>query len=194
MKSLIFFYHFPSAQNYIHRHLYGADMSSFTNSPVFRIFAHFSFQCHHMSIYTSLGRPQGAVTLLRGCEWWRYVWAWSTRRGLKPKFYRLPRPWSLWGSSPARENSHIKTGNRTRNLMLSSQKLWPPSHETGLMLILTLSLLMYIYGAPCKARNFNVVCTYGPTFGNAESRLFLFAAQCFNTESMQKVILWHSCV
>jgi hypothetical protein len=33
---------------------------------------------------------------------------------------------------------------------------------------------------------------YGPTFGNAESRLFLFAAQCFNTESMQKVILWHS--
>jgi hypothetical protein len=28
---------------------------------------------------------------------------------------------------------------------------------------------------------------YGPTFGNVESRLFLFAAQCFNTESMQKV-------
>jgi hypothetical protein len=28
---------------------------------------------------------------------------------------------------------------------------------------------------------------YGPTFGNAESRLFLFAAQCFNIESMQKV-------
>jgi hypothetical protein len=39
---------------------------------------------------------------------------------------------------------------------------------------LTLSLLMsYIYGR---------------TFGNAESRLFLFAAQCFNIESMQKVI------
>jgi hypothetical protein len=34
---------------------------------------------------------------------------------------------------------------------------------------------------------------YGPTFGNAESRLFLFAAW-FNTESMQKVILRHSCV
>jgi hypothetical protein len=26
----------------------------------------------------------------------------------------------------------------------------------------------------------------GPTFGKAESRLFLFAAQCFNIESMQK--------
>jgi hypothetical protein len=35
---------------------------------------------------------------------------------------------------------------------------------------------------------------YGPAFDNAESRLFLFAAQCFNTESMQKIILWHSCV
>jgi hypothetical protein len=32
------------------------------------------------------------------------------------------------------------------------------------------------------------------TFDNAESRLFLFDAQCFNTESMQKVILYHSCV
>jgi hypothetical protein len=28
---------------------------------------------------------------------------------------------------------------------------------------------------------------YGPTFGNAESLLFLFSAQCFNIESMQKV-------
>jgi hypothetical protein len=28
---------------------------------------------------------------------------------------------------------------------------------------------------------------YGPTFGNAESRLFLFVAQCFNTESMRKL-------
>jgi hypothetical protein len=35
---------------------------------------------------------------------------------------------------------------------------------------------------------------YGPTFGNAESSFFVFAAQCFNTESVQKVILCHSCV
>jgi hypothetical protein len=48
---------------------------------------------------------------------------------------------------------------------------------------LTPSLLMsYIYGAPCKARNVNVVYIYGSMFGNAESRLFLFAAQCFNIE------------
>jgi hypothetical protein len=35
---------------------------------------------------------------------------------------------------------------------------------------------------------------YGPTFGNVESRLFVFAAQCFNAESMQTIILWHTCV
>jgi hypothetical protein len=35
---------------------------------------------------------------------------------------------------------------------------------------------------------------YVPTSGNAESRLFLLAAQCFNIESMEKVIMWHSCV
>jgi hypothetical protein len=63
--------------------------------------------------------------------------------------------------------------------------------------VLTLSLLMsYIYGTPCKARNFNVVytCMYGLTFGKDESRLFLFTAQCFNIDSMQKVFLCHSCV
>jgi hypothetical protein len=27
---------------------------------------------------------------------------------------------------------------------------------------------------------------YGPTFGNAESRIFLFAVQCCNTKTMQK--------
>jgi hypothetical protein len=32
---------------------------------------------------------------------------------------------------------------------------------------------------------------YGPTFGNAENRLFLYAAQCFKIESMQKVFLCH---
>jgi hypothetical protein len=47
-------------------------------------------------------------------------------------------------------------------------------------------LTSYIYGATCKARNFNIVYIYGPTFGSAEIRLFQFAAQRFNTESMQK--------
>jgi hypothetical protein len=31
-------------------------------------------------------------------------------------------------------------------------------------------------------------------FGNVESRLFLFAAQCFNIKSMQKDLVCYSCV
>jgi hypothetical protein len=35
-------------------------------------------------------------------------------------------------------------------------------------------------------------CIYGPTFGNAESRLFLFSARSFNVESMKKVLVCQS--
>jgi hypothetical protein len=64
---------------------------------------------------------------------------------------------------------------------------------------LTLSLLMsYIYVYVCVELlvkpEILTSYIYGPTFGNAESRLFLFAAQCFNIESMQNVFLCHSCV
>ena len=52
-------------------------------------------------------------------------------------------------------------------------------HNTAYVVILTLRLLMsYIYGAPSKARNANVVYIYiyiyiyGPTFGNAETVSF----------------------
>jgi len=30
-----------------------------------------------------------------------------------------------------RENSHGRTGNRTRDLMISSQRLWPLDREAG---------------------------------------------------------------
>jgi hypothetical protein len=46
-------------------------------------------------------------------------------------FYKLPRPLSLRVKSPARENFHGRTGNRTRDLMVSSQNFWPSNHETG---------------------------------------------------------------
>ena len=32
---------------------------------------------------------------------------------------------------PHKENSHGRTGNRTRDLVISSQKLWPLDHEAG---------------------------------------------------------------
>ena len=66
--------------------------------------------------------------------------------------------------------------------------------------LLTLRLLMsyiyiyiYIYGASSKARNANVVYIWTYVWQRWNS-LFLFAAQCFNTESMQRGFLCHICV
>jgi hypothetical protein len=70
----------------------------------------------------------------------------------------------------------------------------PNTHNTS-PVALTLILLMYIsYMELLVKPEILTSYVYGPTFGKAESRLFLFSAQCFNTESMQKVILCHSCV
>jgi hypothetical protein len=44
---------------------------------------------------------------------------------------KVPSPWSPWGSSTSRKNLHGRTGNRTRDLIISSQKLWPLDHEAG---------------------------------------------------------------
>jgi hypothetical protein len=44
---------------------------------------------------------------------------------LNPRSTKLSRAWSPWGSSLSRKNPHGRTGNRTRDLMISSQKLWP---------------------------------------------------------------------
>ena len=35
------------------------------------------------------------------------------------------------GNLPHKENSHGRGGNRTRDLVISSQKLWPLDHEAG---------------------------------------------------------------
>jgi len=53
--------------------------------------------------------------------------------------------------------------------------------------------MSYIYGAPSKARNANVVYIWTYVWQRYNS-LFLFAAQCFNTESMQRGFLCHICV
>ena len=65
--------------------------------------------------------------------------------------------------------------------------------QTILISHLTLRLLIScIYGAPCKARNANVVYMWTYVWQRWNS-LFLFAAQCFNTESMQRGFLCHIC-
>jgi hypothetical protein len=45
---------------------------------------------------------------------------------------KLPRPWSPCESSQSRKNPHGRTGNRNRDLKISSQELWPLDHEAGL--------------------------------------------------------------
>jgi hypothetical protein len=52
-------------------------------------------------------------------------------RALNLSSTKLPRPWSPWESFPWRKNPHGRTRNRTRDLMISSQKLWPLDHEAG---------------------------------------------------------------
>jgi hypothetical protein len=76
-----------------------------------------------------LGRPWGAVTLSRWDGWW-YMNK-SNRRGLNLSSTKLHRPWSPWESSPSRKNPHGRAENRTRDLIISSQKLWPLDHEAG---------------------------------------------------------------
>ena len=72
--------------------------------------------------------------------------------------------------------------------------VWAWSWLHILLFYLTLRLLMsYIYGAPSKARNANVVYIWTYVWQRWNS-LFLFAAQCFNTESMQRGFLFHICV
>jgi hypothetical protein len=77
-----------------------------------------------------LGLPRGSVTLSRWGGWW-CIWIWSNWRGLNLSSTQLPRPWSPWESSPSKKNFHDRTGNRTQDLMIRSQNLWPLDHEAG---------------------------------------------------------------
>ena len=49
------------------------------------------------------------------------------------------------GSSPHKENLYGKAGNRTRDLVISSQKLWPLDHEAGQVLkCITITAFTYL--------------------------------------------------
>jgi hypothetical protein len=104
-------------------------------------------QCHHMSLMDFVVSPPSCGQSVTDCWGWDAheaqlrcsdevdgdIWKWSTRRGLNLSSTKLPRPCSPWESSPSRKNPHGRSGNRTRDLMISSQKLWPPDYEAGQM-------------------------------------------------------------
>jgi hypothetical protein len=113
-----------------------------TNIPLFLF-----FKCHHLSFcglrgppswawqksnrLLRLGRLWGAVTLSHWCVSVDRGGC-SARRGLKPKFYQSTQTMVTAGIFPFKETSHGRAGNRTRDFMISNQRLWPLDHEAGL--------------------------------------------------------------
>jgi hypothetical protein len=104
-----------------------------------------------------LGCPWGAVTLSRWGGWW-YMNMRYQEGALNLSSTKLTRPWSPWGSSPSRKNPHGRNGNRTRDLMISSQKIWPLDHEAGVYLTKFLD-------------NFNKSHPYKPSRNSVQWRL-----------------------
>jgi hypothetical protein len=70
------------------------------------------------------------------------IWRWNARGVLSLLRLNLPTTQTMvtTGILPQRENSHGRTGNRTRDLMISSQRLWPLDHEAGQFLIVYLNI------------------------------------------------------
>jgi hypothetical protein len=93
--------------------------------------------------FLRLGRPPwGAVTLSR---WGGYIYEYKVPGGaLNLNSTKLPRPWSPWESSFSRKNPHDWTGNQTRDLMISSQKLWPLDHEACQYLLIIVPSVLHI--------------------------------------------------
>ena len=44
----------------------------------------------------------------------------------------------------SRKNTHGRAGNRTRDLMVSSQELWPTNHEAGLIMMMMMIIIIII--------------------------------------------------
>jgi hypothetical protein len=135
----------------------------------------FFFQYHHMSL-------MDFVVSLPGCgrsvtDFWGWeaheaqlrcpdevdgdIWIWSTRGALNLASAKLPRPWSAWESSLSRKNPHGRAGNRTRDIIISSQKLWPLDHEAGLWMDFNGIYYEQCCFSQTRCRNF-----YFPTIGN----------------------------
>jgi hypothetical protein len=93
------------------------------------------FQGHHMSLLDFMVSPPDCSRSVTD------VWSWDAHvtqlrcpgevDGLNLSSTKLPRPWSPWESSPSKKNPHGGARNRTRDLIISSQKPWPPDHAAA---------------------------------------------------------------
>jgi len=87
-----------------------------------------------------LGRPVGAVTLSRW-EWWcNERWIWGARGALNLISTNYPDHGHHGRLPFSRKNANGRAGNRTRDLMVSSQELWPPNHEGGHYFAITMNI------------------------------------------------------
>ena len=78
-----------------------------------------------------LGRPVGAVMLSRWEWWWDERWFWGARGALNIIYTNYPDHGHHGRLPLSRKNGSGRAGNRTRDLMVSIQELWPPSHEAS---------------------------------------------------------------
>ena len=117
-------------------------------------------QCHHMSLmdfsWFSPSRLWPSVTDFWGWDAYEargyaipmrcmVIYGYEvTGEALNLSSTTLPRPWSPWVLSPFRKKPHGRTGNRTRDLMISSQRLWPLDHEAGPVKTLYLKIVHFL--------------------------------------------------
>jgi hypothetical protein len=71
------------------------------------------------------------------------------------------------GILPFRENSYGRAGNRTRDLMISSQRLWPLDHVAGLRAT-NIDSCKYIAAQIAKCFYYNVISIYSQNGGTSE--------------------------
>jgi hypothetical protein len=116
------------------------------NNICMAVYTHF-LQCHLMSLMDFVVSPPGCGRSVTD------FWGWDANESqlrcpdevgviydyevpggaLNLSSTKLFRPWSPWESSHSRKNPQGGTWNRTQDLMISSQKVWPLDHElTGL--------------------------------------------------------------
>ena len=113
---------------------------------VYHIFVFLNHQSEHKVLYELMCWLSGSLTcrlpnVMRSPLARRSLvssitidWCLAPRRWgfyLKSKSTNLPGPWSPRWSSPHKENSHGRAGNRNRDLLISCPKLWPLDHEAG---------------------------------------------------------------
>jgi hypothetical protein len=121
---------------------------------------------HHMSLMDFVDFPPGCDQSVT--DFWDWdaheaqlrcpdevdgdIWIWSTRRSLKPVILNYPDN-GHHGDLPLQGKIPMaRTGNRTRDLMISSNKLWPLDHEAGLTVRIYQGKLLYHVAAVVRSR------------------------------------------